>query len=90
MAITYKLNDQRVSFHWDINSDLWAAKSEDLSGLNLQAKSFNSLLRKLNKQHPELAHSIRIFFPDSVKAIAEIRYPTAFKARKTPVSSVVL
>ena len=81
MAITYKLNDHRVSFHWDKNSDLWTAKSEDLNGLNLQAKSFNSMLRMLNKQYPELAHSIRIFFPDSVKAIAELHYPSAFSAR---------
>ena len=78
MAITYKLNDHRVSFYWDKNSALWTARSEDLNGLNLQAKSFNSMLRMLNKQHPELAHSIRIFFPDSVKAVAELHYPAAF------------
>jgi len=78
MAITYRLNDHRVSFHWDKNSNLWKAESDDLEGLNLQAKSFNSMLKMLNKQHPELAHSIRIFFPDSVKEIAEIHYPTAF------------
>lgn len=58
--------------------ELWTAKSEDLNGLNLQAKSFNSMLRELNNQHPELARSIRIFFPDSVKTIAELHYPNAF------------
>ena len=78
MAITYKLNDHRVSFHRDKSNDLWTAESEDLGGLNLQAKSFNSMLRMLNKQHPELAHSIRIFFPDSVKAVADLHYPKAF------------
>lgn len=81
MAITYKLNDHRASFHWDNICDLWTAKSKDLGGFNLQAKSFNSLLQMLNKQHPELAHSIRIFFPDSVKAVAEIHYLKAFSTR---------
>lgn len=83
MAITYKLNDHRVSFYWDKECDLWAAKSDDLDGLNLRAKSFNSMLRMLNKQYLVLAHSIQIFFPDSVKAIAEIHNPKAFSTRAT-------
>ncbi|MEJ2114754.1 MAG: DUF1902 domain-containing protein [Gammaproteobacteria bacterium] len=78
MAITYKLNGHRVSFHWDKNSNLWTARSEDLNGLNLQSKSFSSMLKMLNNQQPKLAHSIRIFFPDSVKEVAELHYPRAF------------
>ena len=70
MAITYNLNDHRVSFHWDKEADLWTAQSEDLGNLHLQAKSFNCILRMLNKQHPELTSSIRIFFPDYYKAVA--------------------
>ncbi len=68
MAITYKLNDHRVSFHWNKESDVWTAKSEDLDNLHLEAKSFNSMLRMLKEHHPELTSSIRIFFPDSYKA----------------------
>jgi len=41
------------------------------------------MLRMLNKQYPELAYSIRIFFPGSVKAVAEIHYPKAFSTRAT-------
>ena len=70
MAITYKLNEHRVSFHWDKESDMWTAQSEDLNNLNLEAKSFNGMLKLLRNQHPELATSIRIFFPDSYKAVA--------------------
>ena len=70
MAITYKLNNQRVSFHWDKEHAVWIAKSEDLESLNLQAKSFNSMLKMLRNQYPEFSTSIRIFFPDSLKAAA--------------------
>ncbi len=70
MAITYKLNDCQVSFHWDKECGHWTAKSEDLDGLNLKAKNFNSILKMLNNQHPELATSIQIFFPGSFKAAA--------------------
>lgn len=70
MAITYKLNDHRVSFHWDKKSNMWTAQSEDLNDLRLEAKSFNGMLRLIRNQHPELATSIRIFFPDSYKEVA--------------------
>ena len=70
MAITYKLNDHQVNFHWDKRSNLWTAKNEALDGLNLRAKSFDSILRMLNNQHSKLAHSIRIFFSDSVETAA--------------------
>lgn len=65
MAITYRLEDQRVTFHWDRDSDIWTAKSDDIESLNLKANSFNSMLYQLKKQHPEFSNSIRIFFPDS-------------------------
>ena len=70
MAITYTLNDYRVSFHWDKTNELWTAKSTDLGNLHIQSKSFNGMLKMLNNQHPELKSSIRIFFPDSFKAVA--------------------
>jgi hypothetical protein len=70
MAITYKLNDQRASFHWDKHNDLWTAKSDDLAGLNLEAKSFETMISMLNQQCPELTDSVRIFFPDAIKAFA--------------------
>ena len=70
MAITYKLNNHRVSFHWNKDNDMWNAQSEDLNNLNLEAKSFNGMLKQLRTLHPELARSIRIFFPDTVKAVA--------------------
>ncbi len=68
MAITYKLEDQRVTFHWDKQTNLWTVKSEDIEDLNLEAKSFNSILKMLKNKHPEFSTSIRVFFPDSVKA----------------------
>ncbi len=68
MAITYRLENQRVTFHWDHKTDLWTAKSEDIEGLDLQAKSFNSILNLLKIQHPEFSNSLRIFFPDTLKA----------------------
>ena len=83
MAITYRLNDHRISFHWDKENDLWKAECEDLNGLHLHAKNFNSMLKMLNKQYPELAHSIGIFFPDSIKEVAEIHYPNAFETNHT-------
>ena len=61
MAIIYRLENQRVAFHWDRDNDIWTAKSDDVKGLNLQASSFNSMLYQLKKQHPEFANSIRIF-----------------------------
>ena len=67
MAITYRLDDQRVTFHWDKEADTWTAKSEDIEDLNIEAKSFNSILKMLKRKHPEFSTSIRIFFPDSVK-----------------------
>ena len=63
MAITYRLDDQRVTFHWDHEKDLWTAKSDDIESLNLQAKSFHSILKLLKKRHPEFSSSIHIFFP---------------------------
>lgn len=68
MAITYKLEDQRVTFHWDKQTNLWTVQSEDIEDLNLEAKSFNSILKMLKSKHPEFSTSIRVFFPDSVKA----------------------
>ena len=68
MAITYKLEDQRVTFHWDKQTNLWTVKSEDIEDLNLEAKSFNSILKMLKNKHPEFSTSIRVFFPDSVRA----------------------
>lgn len=68
MAITYKLEDQRVTFHWDKQTNLWTVNSEDIEDLNLEAKSFNSILKMLKNKHPEFSTSIRVFFPDSAKA----------------------
>lgn len=45
MAITYKLEDQRITFHWDHETDLWTAKSDDIKDLNLETNSFNSILK---------------------------------------------
>jgi hypothetical protein len=72
MAITYKLNDQRVCFHWDKETDLWTVESEDLDNLRLEAKSFNGILQMLTQQHPELVSSIRIFFQTLLKKL--LRY----------------
>ena len=68
MAITYKLENQRVTFHWDKQTNLWTVRSEDIEDLNLEAKSFNSILKMLKSKHPEFGTSIRVFFPDSAKA----------------------
>ena len=68
MAITYKLEDQRVTFHWDHATDLWTAKSEDIEDLDIEAKSFSALLKMLKHKHPEFSKSIRIFFPDLAQA----------------------
>ena len=70
MAIIYKLSSHQVSFYWDKDSALWTAKSEDLNIKNIKAKSFNSMLKMLRNQYPEFSTSIRIFFPDSLKAAA--------------------
>ena len=67
MAITYRLEDHRVTFHWDRNTDMWTAISDDIKDLNLEASSFSSVLKLLRNEYPELTNSIRIFFPDIVK-----------------------
>ncbi len=68
MAITYKLENQRVTFNWDRQANLWTVKSDDIEDLNLEAKSFNSILKMLKNKHPEFSTSIRVFFPDSANA----------------------
>lgn len=67
MAITYQLEDQRITFHWDRNTDRWTAISDDVKDLKLEASSFSSVLKMLRNQYPELTNSIRNIFPDIVK-----------------------
>ncbi len=67
MAITYRLEDQRITFYWDQETHLWTAKSDDIEGLNIQAKSFSTILKWLKKQHPEFPNSTHIFFPAMLK-----------------------
>ena len=69
MVITYKLNDHRVIFHRNKESDLWTAKSVDLDGLSPEAKSLHSMLKMLKNQYPELATTIHIFFLIQLKLL---------------------
>ena len=70
MAITCRMDDRRVTLHWNKEAHIWTAKSEDIEDLNLEAESFNSILNMLKREHPEFSTSIRIFFPDSAKISA--------------------
>ncbi len=75
MAITYNLEDYRVSFHWDQDTDLWHVKSDDIKDLDLEAKSFNTVIKMLSQKHPEFTNAICIFFPDSINDLPQKYYP---------------
>ena len=47
-------NEYRVSFSWDNEASVWIATSEDVHGLILEHKSFDTLMDKVRLAVPEL------------------------------------
>ena len=67
MAITYRLENYSVTFHWDRYTDNWTAKIDNIEDFNLEAKSFGAILRMFRQQYPEFTNSIQVFFPNVFK-----------------------
>ena len=58
MAITCRIDDRRVTLHWDKEAHIWTAKGEDIEDLNLEAESFNLTLNMLKREHPGFSQNI--------------------------------